>query len=59
MTAIAGRSIFNSDYKLCRVKIAFDPIAALKDDPEAEIFAVQTPAHVKSKNWIPDIACLR
>ncbi|MBO5874840.1 MAG: DUF262 domain-containing protein [Rikenellaceae bacterium] len=56
MTAIAGRSIFNSDYKLCRVKIAFDPIAALKDDPEAEIFAVQTPAHVKSKNWIPDIA---
>ena len=56
MTAIAGRNIFNSDYKLCRVKIAFDPIAALKDDPEAEIFAVQTPAHVKSKNWIPDIA---
>ena len=50
------RNIFNSDYKLCRVKIAFDPIAALKDDPEAEIFAVQTPAHVKSKNWIPDIA---
>lgn len=56
MTAIAGRNIFNGDYKLCRVKIAFDPIAALKDDPEAEIFAVQTPAHVKSKNWIPDIA---
>ena len=25
-------------------------------DSEAEIFAVQTPAHMKSKHWIPDIA---
>ena len=56
MTAIAGREIFNEEYKLCRIKIAFNPIAALSDDDEAELFAVQTPAHIKSKHWIPDIA---
>ena len=56
MTAIAGRDIFNEEYKLCRIKIAFNPIAALSDDDEAELFAVQTPAHIKSKHWIPDIA---
>lgn len=56
MTAIAGRNIVFSDYSEGRVKIAFDPIAALSGDPDAEIFAVQTPAHIKSKRWIPDIA---
>jgi hypothetical protein len=56
MTAIAGREIFNEEYKLCRIKIAFNPIAALSGDDEAELFAVQTPAHIKSKHWIPDIA---
>lgn len=59
MTAIAARKIFNSDFEETRVKIAFNPFAALeyeKGNAEAEIFAVQTPAHLKSKNWIPDIA---
>ena len=56
MTAIAGRDIYNEEYKLCRVKIAFNPIAALPGEDEAELFAVQTPAHLKSKHWIPDIA---
>ena len=56
MTAIAGKEIFNADYKPCRVKIAFNPIAALSNEEEAEIFAVQTPVHLKSKYWIPDIA---
>lgn len=56
MTAIAGKEIFNADYKPCRVKIAFNPIAALSNEEEAEIFAVQTPVHLKSKHWIPDIA---
>lgn len=56
MTAIAGREIYNEEYKLCRVKIAFNPIAALSGEDEAELFAVQTPAHLKSKHWIPDIA---
>lgn len=56
MTTIAGRDIYNEEYKLCRVKIAFNPIAALSGEDEAELFAVQTPAHLKSKHWIPDIA---
>ena len=56
MTAIAGRDIYNEEYKLCRVKIAFNPIAALSGEDEAELFAVQSPAHLKSKHWIPDIA---
>ena len=56
MTAIAGRDIYNEEYKLCRVKIAFNPLAALQGEDEAELFAVQTPAHLKSKHWIPDIA---
>ena len=59
MTAIAARKVFNSDFQQSRVKIAFNPEAALeyeKGNDEAEIFAVQTPAHLKSKNWIADIA---
>ncbi len=59
MTAVAAQKIINSDFKEIRIKIAFNPFAALeflKGDSEAEIFAVQTPAHLKSKHWIPDIA---
>lgn len=59
MTAIAARKVFNSDFQQTRVKIAFNPEAALeyeKGNDEADIFAVQTPAHLKSKNWIADIA---
>lgn len=56
MTAIAGLPIVNSDYKKCRIKIAFNPFAALSDNKDAEIFAVQDSSHLKSKKWIPDIA---
>ena len=56
MTAIAGQDIYNEDYKQCRIKIAFNPIAALTGEDEAELFAVQTAVHLKSKHWIPDIA---
>ena len=56
MTAIAGKTIVFDDYSEGRVKIAFDPFAAISGDPDAEIFAVQTPAHIKGKRWIPDIA---
>lgn len=56
MTAIAGKNVVFNDYSEGRVKIAFDPFAALSDSPDAEIFAVQTPAHIKSKRWIPDIS---
>lgn len=58
MTAIAGRTVFNSEYKEERVMIAFDPIAALNGKSDADIFAVSTPAIRKSKRWIPDIADL-
>jgi hypothetical protein len=56
MTAIAGKSIVFDDYSEGRIKIAFDPFAAISGSPDAELFAVQTPAHLKSKRWIPDIA---
>ena len=56
MTAIAGRTVFNSEYKEDRITIAFNPLAAKSNDPDAEIFAVTTPAIRKSKWWIPDIA---
>ncbi|MCQ2118129.1 MAG: DUF262 domain-containing protein [Bacteroidales bacterium] len=56
MTAIAGKNIVFDDYSEGRVKISFDPFAALSGAPDGEIFAVQTPAHVKSKRWIVDIA---
>lgn len=59
MTSIAARKVFNQDFKETQVKIAFNPFAALEfmnGNSEAEIFAVQTPAHLKSKQWIPDIS---
>lgn len=56
MTAVAGRKVFNSEYREERVRIAFDPFAALSEEPDAELFAVATPAIEKSKRWIPDIA---
>ena len=60
MTAISGQTVLDGDFNKSQIKIAFNPFAALdyennKND-EAEIFAVQTPAHLKSKNWIPDIS---
>ena len=60
MTAIAGRKVLDSYFDEYPIKIAFDPFAALdyekNKNEEAEIFAVSTPAHSKSKNWIPDIS---
>ena len=40
MTAIAGIPVINSEYKKTRVKIAFNPFAALSDDKDAEIFHI-------------------
>ena len=60
MTAIAGREVLDDEFDEMTVRIAFNPFAALdyerNSNDEAEIFAVQTPAHEKSKNWIPDIS---
>ena len=58
MTSIVGWEIINSEYKKTRVKIAFNPFAALINDDEAEIFAVQDQSHIKSKRWIEDISIL-
>lgn len=52
MTAIGGYKVLTDDYKEKVIKIAFNPLA--KDDEER--FAVQTPAHLKSSHWIPDIS---
>lgn len=52
MTAILGHSVLDEDYEEKTIRIAFNPLA--KD--EEDRFAVQTPAHVNSKNWIPDIS---
>ena len=56
MTAIAGESVINSDYKKTRVKIAFDPFGALSDDKDAVVFEVQDQSHLRGKRWIPDVA---
>lgn len=56
MTSIVGWEIVNSEYKKTRVKIAFDPFAALILDDEVEMFAVQDQSHVKSKRWIEDVS---
>lgn len=56
MTAIAGVEVINSDYKKGRVKIAFDPFAALEDKEDAVIFEVQDQSHLKSKRWVEDVA---
>ena len=56
MTSIVGWEIVNSEYKKTRVKIAFDPFAALIEDDEVETFAVQDQSHIKSKRWIEDVS---
>ena len=56
MTAIAGIPVVNASYRKERIKIAFNPFAALSDDKDAEIFAVQDQSHLKGKKWIPDVA---
>lgn len=60
MTAISGHSVLDGDFNKSQIKIAFNPFAALdyenNNNEESEIFAVQTPAHLKSKTWIPDIS---
>lgn len=52
MTAIAGRPIIDENYNERTIKIAFNPLAMGDEDR----FAVQTPVHINSTFWIPDIA---
>ena len=53
MTAIVGTEVTNADFKKYRIKIAFNPLAP---DDDEEKFKVQTPAVIKDKRWIADIA---
>ena len=53
MTSIVGSEVVNADFKKHRIKISFNPLAADDDD---EKFKVQTPAVLKDKRWIADIA---
>lgn len=52
MTAISGRAILTDDYEEKTIKIAFNPLAFEGE----ERFAVQTPAHINGKFWLPDIS---
>ncbi len=52
MAAILGYEVIDEDYHKGRIKIAFNPVA----ENEEERFAVQDSSHLKSKNWITDIA---
>lgn len=52
MTSILAKSVLMEDYRSKIIKIAFNPLA--KDDEEC--FAVQTPVHLKTRHWIPDIS---
>ena len=53
MTSIVGTDVMDSDFKKHRIKIAFNPLAS---DEDEEKFKVQTPAVLKDKRWIADIA---
>lgn len=54
MTAIAGFPVLTDDYEEKTIRIAFNPQA--KEDED--FFAVQSPAHINSKEWIEDISIL-
>lgn len=54
MTAIMGKEIIDKKYQEKRIKIAFNPMAG----EDEQKFAVQTPAHIKSSHWIPDISII-
>jgi hypothetical protein len=56
MTAVAGFDIVDANYNKGRIKISFNPYAAISDDPDATIFEVQSGAIAKDKRWIQDIA---
>ena len=53
MTSIVGTDIIDANFKKHRIKISFNPLAP---DDDEEKFKVQTPAVIKDKRWIADIA---
>ena len=53
MTSIVGTDIMDANFEKHRIKISFNPLAS---DDDEEKFKVQTPAVIKDKRWIADIA---
>ncbi len=51
MTAVAGQKVMNKNFEETRIKIAFNPFAALSKDNDAEIFAVQDFASNDDIDW--------
>lgn len=58
MSAISGREVINSNFKKERIKIAFNPFAAISDEEDSSLFEVQDSSHIKSKKWIEDISVI-
>ena len=54
MASIAGREVFDEDFNVKRIKIAFNPLA----EDESKRFEVQNASTLKNKRWIPDISVL-
>lgn len=52
MAALLGREVLDDDFKLDRIKIAFNPM----EEDVSKKFDVQNASHFKDKQWIPDIA---
>ncbi len=52
MTVLLGIPVLDDEYKERVIKIAYNPFA----HGDENCFEVQTPAHLKSKKWIPDIS---
>ena len=54
MAAILGLEVLDEEYRVKRIKIAFNPFA--KEDED--FFEVQDSSHIKSKKWIEDISVI-
>ena len=52
MASLVGKEVMDEDFKIDRIKIAYNPFA----EDDSKRFAVQDASHLKNKVWIPDIA---
>jgi hypothetical protein len=52
MASLVGKEVMDEDFKMDRIKIAYNPFA----EDDSKRFAVQDASHLKNKIWIPDIA---
>lgn len=54
MAALAGKEVLDRDFKLGRIKIAFNPFPT----NDTKRFAVQDSSHLRDKKWISDISMI-